>query len=611
MNKRLFLIICCIVWLVSDSSYARSTNSENPLPRPEQYTIRSLHVADTASIDFRRGSDLLYGAFLHNQSALNRIRQLIEQHQAAIRDGNGHLRLTSIIPISERNNIRSLNLASIRGAVIRQWAINQYPWLKKTSFTFFIDIEDNRNAVTVLYQKEPIINKENCEIYFSLHKYHPEKVDYALAQYSRIPFADGSLLFEKTGIDFLNTDLVTDTTLSERTNDEKEEQVCITIYYRWDKDNLDPSYLTNQKTLQLLDSLFTQEKAKEIDSIKIAAYASPEGPPLYNKRLSQRRADTLKKYLSDTYPLIRNKRIITDARGENWEGFIKLAEADTKLPMREQVLTILLDQTLNNTERQNKIRKLDKGKLYDQYILPNYYRYLRNGASMFIVYYPVKKTEEIQIPADNASEPIEIILTEPEAEVPVSNEKICYPAALRTNLLYDAAGALNLGIEIPFGSKKNWSYIADMAYAFWRSPNNRFALQTLEYGSEIRYWFSQMSEKQQIKPLQGWNVGVYGRYWQRYDIQWIDGYQGDGSWSAGVTAGYSFEIARQLCLEASLGGGWFATTEYRHYHQPQYDEKGKYHLMWQKTGRWSGLSLTKIRFSLVWILQYKKREGVR
>lgn len=572
--------------------------------------VGTFAYAQGQTISFRPGSEVLYGAYGDNAQALANMKSLMGQYHAEIGLNQGHVQIVSVIPFSEKGNIAAINFASIRGAVVRQWLKDNFSWLSDSHFTFYISPDGNRNAAEVSFVPIPVEDKHQGDLFFSLSKGYPEKVDYAVARYKRVPFLDGSAMFERTGMDFRIIDPTLDPTQTKRIEGAIDERIVVTIYYRWDKDNLDKTYLTNTKTLHQIDSILNLKSADYIDSLKIVAYASPEGHPDYNKRLSERRANTLKNYLLATYPRIKEFQITTEARGENWEGFRRMAEADSKLPMREQVLTIINNPNITDLQRQDQIAKLDGGKIYKNYILPNYYRYLRSGASLFVLYNP-------GMPVDIDFEPIPVVVIEPELapepviiipELVVWDTITRYPIALRTNMLYDAIGAANLGIELPFGKKKNWSWIIDGAYAYWRSPKNRYALQTLEYGTELRYWLGANDRKKQrnenwAKPLKGFNVGAYGRYWQRYDVQWIDGIQGDGTWSAGLTAGYAFPIGKQLSFEASVGGGWLSTLEYRHYHQPEYDANGKYHLMWQQTGSWSGLTLTKVRFSLVWLIQ--------
>ncbi|MCL2562377.1 MAG: DUF3575 domain-containing protein [Rikenellaceae bacterium] len=163
--------------------------------------------------------------------------------------------------------------------------------------------------------------------------------------------------------------------------------------------------------------------------------------------------------------------------------------------------------------------------------------------------------------------------------------------ALKTNLLFWAVGAPNLGVEIPIGQRL--SVAVDGAYAYWRI-NNLYALQTIQGGIEGRYWFCPAAGF-----ATGWNIGVYGMYCSRYDVQWKNGWQGDGFWSAGLSGGYSAPISRRLNMEFGLAAGYFFTPEARHYSRPQQG-----HLIWEETRRNMGrFSLTKVKVSLHWLLE--------
>jgi hypothetical protein len=160
-----------------------------------------------------------------------------------------------------------------------------------------------------------------------------------------------------------------------------------------------------------------------------------------------------------------------------------------------------------------------------------------------------------------------------------------YRWALRSNLLFDAAGAPNL--ETEFALDDHFSVLVGITYADW-SVDGLYASQTLHGGVEGRYRF---------KPLTGWYAGIYAMVGGRYDVRWKDGYQGDGFWSAGLSAGYSIPLSRRLNLEFSLAGGYFFTPEVRHYHRP---ENG--HLLWQRTRYNVGrISLTRVAVDLVWL----------
>lgn len=162
--------------------------------------------------------------------------------------------------------------------------------------------------------------------------------------------------------------------------------------------------------------------------------------------------------------------------------------------------------------------------------------------------------------------------------------------SVRTNLLYDLASGANVGIELPVG--KRFSLAADFLYAHTRI-GNRYTLQGTVYELAARYWFGRRK-----KPLTGWNAGVYGMYGGRFDVQWKDGYQGDGFWSGGISAGYSLPLSPRFNLDFSIAGGYVFFPENRHYHR---GENG--HLLWQETRYNVGtISLTGVKVSLVWLL---------
>lgn len=393
------------------------------------------------------------------------------------------------------------------------------------------------------------------------------------------------------------------------------------IYFRVDKSRIDTTYMNNAALLRRMSSIITEQNVTHIDSLIITAYASPEAPSDYNKRLSQRRANAVQEYFLERFPMLRPDMIRAYGRGENWVGLRQLVEQDSMVPMRDEVLRVI-DSNLPEDEREIKLKSLQGGTVY-RYIYRNLYPRLRLGASLNVMLAETAP-EELRLlvgkPAIKYTPIRTTTLSVPRpalAILPIIKtiKKESYPFAIRTNLLYDAVGALNIGMEFPYGKKKNWSAIADVAYSFWHTPRNLYALQTLEYGVENRYWFGVSERRKErnpnwAQPLKGFYAGVYGKYWQRYDVQWIDGYQGDASWSVGLTAGYAVPIGRSLSLDFGIGAGWVAISEYRHYHRPEYDENGKYHLMWQQTGIWNGLSLTKLRLSLVWMIHTgRTKEG--
>ncbi len=171
-----------------------------------------------------------------------------------------------------------------------------------------------------------------------------------------------------------------------------------------------------------------------------------------------------------------------------------------------------------------------------------------------------------------------------------------FKSVLKTNLLFLAAGAPNIGVEIPFGEGYRFSAGATAAATKWQI-NNKYALQTMQGGFDVKYWFDP-----EERPMTGFNAGLYVHFGGRYDVQWRKGWQGDRFFSTGIECGYSMPISCRFNLEFSLAAGGFHTPEARHY-EVQND-----YLMWRQTRYNVGrFSLTRARVNLVWLFGRKER----
>lgn len=401
-----------------------------------------------------------------------------------------------------------------------------------------------------------------------------------------------------------------------------EEIIHITLYFRRDKDNIDSTYLTNARTLHTLDSVMNLRSAQCIDTLKITAFASPEGFPSYNQKLSERRAASFRQYLLNRYPECRLLSVLTEGKGEHWDGFRSIAEADNNLPRRAEILSIIDNSNLTLAQREARIASLDGGRIYRDYIYPQYYPKLRSGASLFIIYNPI-------MPADINSEPIEEIVaeipSEPEVEEPLkpsliseevkSEYRYVRPFALKTNLLFDMVTLFNIELEVPIG--KHFSVLGEWIFPFWGGLGNnggvapvpvyseKYTLQMLSGGLEVRYWFARgkrLDAKAQrwgdYNPLSGWFVGTYAGMGM-YDFQFgVDGIQGEFFIAAGVSGGFAHPIGKHLHMEYSMGVGYLQ-TEYKYY-TPMDGHK-----VYQYDGRYTWIGPTKAKVSLVWMPRFR------
>lgn len=432
--------------------------------------------------------------------------------------------------------------------------------------------------------------------------------------------------------------LLSATTLFAQPVAEKSEVV---VFYRHDKHSIDHRYLTNPEAFATLDSLFSHH-AEAIDSISIVAYASPEGRQAYNQWLSGKRAESMKRFLRVKYPEVDFSNLATYAKGEDFEGLVRMVEADKKVPHRKEVLRILNNTKLHVDSRMKRLYALRGGHPY-AYIRRNILPWLRTATTCIIYYNPEALAAQATI-AEVAEEPLRLesigggsmllslsiaeftptpyasvhieeqveegaVVQTPSEDVveqtPDEQAVVRNLVALKTNLLFDAIAAVNVGLEIPFGAR----YSLDASWTFpWYLPKSWDWCYQLLWGDvEGRYW---LGERTMANRLTGHFVGLYAGG-GLYDFQWraSDGYQGEFFIAAGLSYGYAMEFAKSRCrLEFEIGLGYLQSN-YRHYFHIT-DPEGNETLIRDKvSGRFGYWGPTKAKVSLVVPIEWggKKR----
>lgn len=181
--------------------------------------------------------------------------------------------------------------------------------------------------------------------------------------------------------------------------------------------------------------------------------------------------------------------------------------------------------------------------------------------------------------------------------------------ALKTNLLFDLATALNFEIEVPL--HKRFSLAAEWVFPWWTIDNykedsKRTRLQILNGNIEARYWFGNREKK---RLLNGWFAGIYGGG-GLYDIEWKGkGVQGEFFIAAGISGGYSHRITEHLSLEYAIGAG-ILSTDYRTY-RAHFCEDAVWYPIREKRGRYTWIGPTRAKVSLVWMINEKDKKGGR
>ena len=77
--------------------------------------------------------------------------------------------------------------------------------------------------------------------------------------------------------------------------------------------------------------------------------------------------------------------------------------------------------------------------------------------------------------------------------------------AVKSNLLFDLASALNVELEVPMG--KRWSVAGEWMFPWWRSNKSDLTMQLLAGHGEIRYWLGDRAKRD---VMTGWHLGLYG-----------------------------------------------------------------------------------------------------
>ena len=412
-----------------------------------------------------------------------------------------------------------------------------------------------------------------------------------------------------------------DTTISKSNNS--------VFHYKFNDTNIDFSFKSNGNTLAQLDKIFADTNlSPNIDTLKITITSSPDGKYDYNLGLANSRLVSLKSTLNNRYPLINNVNFITKSYVNDWSMLKELIKQDFDLPWWGAVMEIL-DEDLEPGAKGWKLKKVGEGESW-QYIIEKYIHHLRAcdvkietiykkttqttlDANLteilpkdtlkidnYIKYTPLLKSVE-QTQIDNDIKQTSISRNS-ATKVKKDQKEIL---ALKTNLLFDALTLVNFEVEVPIGNR--WSIAGECVFPWWtndngKSDSKRNRLQILNVNLEARYWFGNRDKRERMT---GWFAGVYGGA-GIYDIESNgNGYQGEFFIMGGLSGGFAHTInkKRNLRIEYSLGIGYMK-TDYRNY-TSHFAPTNGWHAIQNMNGRYTWIGPTKVKVSLVWMLNKK------
>lgn len=382
--------------------------------------------------------------------------------------------------------------------------------------------------------------------------------------------------------------------------------------FRWDSSVIDEEYRNNRAIFTSLDKTIKSLDIESIDSVVIVAKASPEGVLEHNNALARRRANAMRRYVSDRYPKLA-PLLKVRAEGEAWEELRSCVVSDDVMSQQEKqrVLRILDNETISVGTRK---WRLERDARYG-YLYRTYYPILRNS-TLLVIYVDGEQVMPIALntPLTPDMRPRKLALATveqevvpvPDAEAPATRRDTVL-FALKSNMLYDALTVLNAELEVPIS--RHFSVAVEYLFPWWER-NNKYCLQYLELGVEGRYWFRNNVHK--ADRLGGHFLGLYGMS-AMYDIQYDydPAYQGE-LWSTGLTYGYAMRVGKKkrISLEFSLSVGYLSAG-YRNYFPA--DNYNALYINKLNIGRLHYFGPTKLKVSLVVPINigYNKRGGCR
>ena len=331
------------------------------------------------------------------------------------------------------------------------------------------------------------------------------------------------------------------------------------VFFKRDIHSVDPSYRGNAERLESfrneLNKLLADSSAV-VRYIAIRTSASPEGGTSHNQSLSEARAKSINRYLTqelslDPY-LFRFEPV-----GEDWEGLERILSLLNSPP---EWVPKALDIIRNKTHRKERLKKLDGGKPWawmDENIFPE----LRagGGSATCVIQRPAKEiishTDTVFVPYPVKEMQTDTIII--QSETPREKKRKDFTGrkfllAARTNIL--AVPLANVGIEIPLG--RHWSIGADWYYPWiWRDDTHRTCNELLAIDIEARYWFGSRKAHENSRLL-GHSIGAYAAAgYYDFERNWF-GHQGEFI-NVGVDWLYSCPIFKgTMHLELELGLGY-------------------------------------------------------
>lgn len=394
----------------------------------------------------------------------------------------------------------------------------------------------------------------------------------------------------------------------------QQSDTKVNVSFRVGVSKIDPAFEDNARNLSQLIAYIKQTQSDttlRITRISLCSSASPEGSYKLNRRLAERRLNSLESYIRERVTLPdsifeRSETVI------GWEQLTELLEA-SDMDRKQEVIDIINNVpefTYNERgvlvdSRNKRLMDFNYGRTWN-YMKKHFFPQMRNASGVIVRVQLAKPEPPKPEPEPEPVPPMVVpdtvsadtVTPQPVDTVAVQPRRP-FLMALYSNMLYDVLAVPNIGAEFYLG--KNWSVGANWMYGWWKTDKRHRYWRV--YGGDIhaRRWFGKQAEQ---KALTGHHLGVYGQIFT-YDFEWggkgyMGGEPGGSLWdkmnyAVGLEYGYSLPIARRFNIDFSIGVG---------YHWGTFHEYVPIdgHYVWQATKNRHWFGPTKLEISIVWLL---------
>ena len=386
---------------------------------------------------------------------------------------------------------------------------------------------------------------------------------------------------------------------SQRLRDVKRH-TDIEIHFKLDNSELDLDYMGNAASFRRFAAFIDSVGVAHIDSVVIMSQSSPEGYYGRNMKLSEERANAMRKYLLEAHPDLSG-RLYVSPDGESWGRLREYVENDTviKSGEKEKVLSII-DADVN---LETKKWRMKQRPVYE-YLYKKYYPLIRNSKFhiLYFTYSEAPKAEPVAV-SDTVvpqPEPADTVVAEP----PVVETDAWVPRLhIKTNAVGLGMGIANLAVEVDLA--RHWSFTLPVYYSAWNYFKETLKFRTFAIQPEVRYWPSRENTGLFAGAHFGWgyyNFAFGGEY--RYQ----DRSAKTPAIGGGLSLGYRLPLSknRKWNMEIAIGAGCYS-LHYDKFHNTASTKEGL--LVESARETYWGIDQAALTFSYAFDL--KKKGGKR